>query len=268
MSKRFEGRSFVITGGYGGIGAAQCVALGEEGATVWVAGRDSQKAEAIALEVSSAGGEGRTFPLDVADPSSWEGLAARVGEHGDGLLHGLVNNAGISHRVGVTNTTVDNWHRVLDTNLSGIFYGMKFLQPALAAAGSASIVNTSSVWGLIGYMSASYTATKWAVRGLTKTASAEFAEFGIRVNSIHPGPIETPLMWQQGDTDFINATLRTVPAQRTCEPSELANTVLYLLSDQAAYITGSEIAVDGGLTAAGLSYRILADAKPRSAEAA
>lgn len=255
------GKSIVVTGAAGGIGTGVTLALAEQGATVWVADLDIDGAELVAERANALAGHAHAVQLDVADVASWQRLAAQVEE--SGALHGLVNNAGISRRLGIVDTEPEVWQDVLAINLSGVFYGMKYLAPALSASGAASIVNISSVFGLMGYVSASYTATKWGVRGLSKTAAAEFADRGIRVNSVHPGTIETPLMWQ-GDTTFIEAMLRTVPAGRVAQPAELARTILHLLSDDSSYTTGAEISIDGGLAGGGLSHRILVDAKPRS----
>ncbi|WP_437773354.1 SDR family NAD(P)-dependent oxidoreductase [Arthrobacter sp. KNU40] len=255
-------KAVVVTGGAGGIGSAASLALAAQGATVWVADIDLEAAQRVASEADSLGGRGRAVRLDVADPDSWRQLAAQVEK--DGPLHGLVNNAGVSRRLGILDTSPEVWESVLAINLSGVFYGMKYLAPALSMAGSASIVNISSVFGLMGYVSATYTATKWGVRGLTKTAAAELADKGIRVNSLHPGTIETPLMWQGDDNAFIEAMLRTVPAGRTAQPEELARTIIFLLSDDSAYTTGAEIAVDGGMSGGGLSHRILLDSKPQA----
>lgn len=257
----FSEQSIVVTGAAGGIGRGISLELAARGAHVWVADIDHASATAVAREVDAAGGVGRAVQLDVANPESWQRLAQAVADHGP--LHGLVNNAGVSHRVGVVDTTVEDWERVIGVNLSGVFYGMKYLTPSLTDAGSASIVNISSICGLIGYLSASYGASKWGVRGLSKTGALEFADRGIRVNSVHPGAIDTPLMWKSGqDTAFIEETLKSVPVGRYASPEELARVVAFLLSDASSYITGTEIVVDGGLTSAGLYHRILSEAKP------
>jgi 3alpha(or 20beta)-hydroxysteroid dehydrogenase len=259
QEKSFEGKSVVVTGGGGGIGRALCLALAAEGAQVWVADINEEGARQAAAEVDAAGGTGRAVRLDVSDPGAWQNFARDVEQQGP--LHGLVNNAGVSVRVGIAGTSVEDWQRVIGINLSSVFYGMKYLARALADAGSASVVNMSSVWGLMGYLSATYGASKWGVRGLSKTAALEFASQGIRVNSVHPGAINTPLMWQR-DEAFINATLNAVPAGRYAAPEELARVIVFLLSDASSYITGTEVVVDGGFSSGGLIHRILAEAKP------
>ena len=251
------GRTVLVTGAASGMGRAESVALAAQGACVWMADLDGERAAEAAAEIAETGGSARAAALDVADPDGWRALHDRIADE-DGALHGLVNNAGVSHRFGITATEDADWRRVLDVNLSSVFYGMKYMAPLLRAAESASVVNVSSIAGMTGYFSAGYAAGKWGVRGLSKTAAMEFADAGVRVNSLHPGLVETPLL-NSGSSDFVAASLRSVPAGRTASPEELAATVLYLLSDASRYVTGTEIVVDGGLTSGGLYHRILDD---------
>lgn len=257
--RRFEGRSVVVTGAAGGLGRADCLALAAEGAHVWVADLDRAAAEELVPELAAAGGAGRAVHLDVADPESWALLARDVDAAGP--LHGLVNNAGVSLRAGIADTTVEQWRQVMDVNLSSVFYGLKLLAPALARgaeAGGAAVVNISSIAGMVGYFSATYGTSKWGVRGLSKVAALELAPLGVRVNSLHPGLTGTPLLHQASSSDFVDESLRSVPAGRLATPEEMAGVVAFLLSDEAAYVTGEEIVVDGGLTSGGLYHRILA----------
>lgn len=252
MTARFRGRRIVVTGAGSGMGRAEALGLAGEGAEVLVADVDLDAARAVADEITAAGGTGRAHHLDVADPDAWEGLAATL----DGkALHGLVNNAGVSFRKGIAETSVDDWRRVMDINLSSVFFGMKFLSGPLAHAGGASVVNVSSIAGMVGYFSASYGASKWGVRGLSKVASLEFAARGIRVNSVHPGLVDTPLL-HSGDDRFVDESLRSVPAGRVASPEEVARAVAFLLSDEASYINGTELVVDGGLVSGGIYHRI------------
>lgn len=255
MTEEFAGRSVVITGASSGMGRAEALALGRVGAKVWVTDIATGPGEALVQEIESTGAPVRFVPLDVTDPHAWECLAARVEEE-DGRLHGLVNNAGVSHRFGIIDTAVEDWQRVVDINLSGVFYGMKLLAPLLKRAGSASLVNVSSTAGMTGYFAAAYSASKWGVRGLSKVGALEFAESGIRVNSIHPGLVDTPLL-NSGSQTFVEESLCSVPAGRVAQAEEIADAVLFLLSDKARYITGTELVVDGGLTSGGLYHRIL-----------
>ncbi|MEV0049926.1 SDR family NAD(P)-dependent oxidoreductase [Saccharopolyspora shandongensis] len=252
MTARFRDRRIVVTGAGSGMGRAEALGLAREGADVLVADIDLAAARAVADEITAAGGTGRAHHLDVADPDAWRGLATAL----DGKpLHGLVNNAGVSFRKGIAETSVDDWRRVMDINLSSVFFGMKFLSGPLARAGGASVVNVSSIAGMVGYFSASYGASKWGVRGLSKVGSLEFATKGVRVNSVHPGLVDTPLL-HSGDHRFVDESLRSVPAGRVAAPEEIAEAVAFLLSDEASYINGAELVVDGGLVSSGTYHRI------------
>lgn len=253
---RFAGRSVLVTGAGSGMGRAHVMTLTKGGATVWATDVDVSAAEAVAHEVREAVGTCHALALDVADPAQWEQVADQVSQAGP--LHGLVNNAGISFRRGICETSVEEWHRVMDVNLSSVFYGMKFLAEPLAAARGASVVNVSSIAGMVGYFSATYGASKWGVRGLSKTGAMEFADRGIRVNSVHPGLVDTPLLHSGPDSSFVDESLRSVPAGRVAAPEEVAEVVAFLLSDDASYINGTEVVVDGGLVSGGLYHRIRA----------
>ncbi|SLN00935.1 Oxidoreductase ucpA [Brevibacterium yomogidense] len=144
---------------------------------------------------------------------------------------------------------------MMSVNLSGVFYGMKACFPLLEKSTSGSIVNISSGAGMMGYLPAAYTASKWAVRGLTKTGTLEFSSSGIRVNSVHPGLVSTPMLSSGADgADFIKRGLKGVPAGRVASPDEIVSAVAFLVSDASSYINGAEIVVDGGMLAAGLNY--------------
>lgn len=253
---RFTGRSVLVTGAGSGMGRAHVMTLVKAGATVWATDVDASAVDAVAGAAQDLGGTCHALALDVADPTQWEHVANQVAQAGP--LHGLVNNAGISFRRGICETSVEEWHRVMDVNLSSVFYGMKFLAEPLAAARGASVVNVSSIAGMVGYFSATYGASKWGVRGLSKTGAMEFADRGIRVNSVHPGLVDTPLLHSGPDTSFVDESLRSVPAGRVAAPEEIAEVVAFLLSDDASYINGTEIVVDGGLVSGGLYHRIRA----------
>jgi 3alpha(or 20beta)-hydroxysteroid dehydrogenase len=253
---RFTGRSVLVTGAASGMGRTHVTTLAKAGAMVWASDVDASAVDALARAVRDEGGTCQALALDVADPAQWEVVAAQVAQAGP--LHGLVNNAGISFRRGIYETSVEDWHRVMDVNLSSVFYGMKFLVEPLAAAQGASVVNVSSVAGMVGYFSATYGASKWGVRGLSKVGAMEFADRGIRVNSVHPGLVDTPLLHSGPDSSFVDESLRSVPAGRVAAPEEVAEVVAFLLSDDASYINGTEIVVDGGLVSGGLYHRIRA----------
>jgi 3alpha(or 20beta)-hydroxysteroid dehydrogenase len=251
-----DGRVVVVTGAASGMGRVEALALAHEGARVWVSDLAQAPSAELVEEIRDAGGSARSAHLDVTDPRSWGALRDRIRAE-DGALHGLVNNAGVSHRFGIVATEDEDWRRVLDINLSGVFYGMKYLVPLMREAGAGSVVNVSSIAGMTGYFAAAYAASKWGVRGLSKTGALEFAEWGVRVNSLHPGLVDTPLL-RSGSEEFVEESLRSVPAGRVAEPEEIADVAAFLLSDASRYVTGTELVVDGGLTSGGLYHRVLA----------
>lgn len=257
MDKEFVGKNIVVTGAASGLGRAVAIALAGQSANVWVVDIAVKDGNAVADQINAEGGSARFHELNVADPEGWERFGRKVADE-DGVLYGLVNNAGVGHRVGIVDTSVADWQRVLNIDLSSVFYGMKFLAPLIAKGGGGSIVNVSSVVGMIGYFAAAYSASKWGVRGLSKVGALEFAAQDIRVNSIHPGLIDTPLL-RAGPNEFIEESLKAVPARRAARPDEIADAVSFLLSDKSRYITGTEIVVDGGLTSAGIFYRLQND---------
>lgn len=256
MEYGLAGRTVLVTGAAGGMGRAEALALGAQGARVWVADLASERGAELVEIIGRAGGTARFARLDVADPGGWAELRDRIGEE-DGRLDGLVNNAGVSHRFGIADTSDEDWRRVVDVNLSSVFYGMKYMAPLLRESGSASVVNVSSIAGMTGYFAAGYGASKWGVRGLSKVGALEFAEWGVRVNSLHPGLVDTPLL-RSGSDAFVEESLRSVPAGRVADPAEVADVVLFLLSEASRYVTGAEMVVDGGLTSGGLYHRITA----------
>jgi 3alpha(or 20beta)-hydroxysteroid dehydrogenase len=237
---RCAGKVVVVTGAARGQGAAEVEALTAEGATV------------IATDVLEFEG-GRH--LDVTSPDGWAELA-EYAKAAYGRVDGLVNNAGIAARDRLPNVPLDAWNRAIAINTTGPLLGIQALTP-LMAPGS-SIVNICSVAALAGHAAAAYTASKWALRGLTRTASLELGARGIRVNAVMPGLIDTPLM-ANASPAFAAAALREIPLGRIGVPADIAPLVVYLLSDESTYVNGAEIAVDGGLTAH-VSHKGIADA--------
>ncbi|RAX48267.1 oxidoreductase [Arthrobacter sp. AQ5-05] len=252
----FAGKSILITGAASGMGRAEALAAAQGGGKVWIADV-SEDGAAVADEIREAGGSAQFHQLDVTDCAAWEKLAMTI-QRRDGKLDGLVNNAGISFRSNIMDTSPTDWLRVMDINLNSVFYGMKAMAPLIQAAGGGSIVNISSIAGMLGYFAAGYGASKWGVRGLSKVGALEFADMDIRVNSVHPGLVDTPLL-NSGSATFVEQSLGSVPAGRLAQAEEIADVVMFLLSDKSRYVTGTEIVVDGGLTSGGLYHRILQD---------
>lgn len=234
---RVDGKVVLISGGARGIGAAGVRLLVAEGAKVVIGDILDDVGKALADEL---GPDTRYVHLDVTQPDQWTvAVDAAAGELGK--LDVLVNNAGIANGSSLQKFDLGQWQRIIDVNLTGTFLGMRAAADAIIAAGGGSIVNVSSIEGLRGTPWAhGYVASKWAVRGLTKSVALELAPHGVRVNSIHPGLIRTPL------TEGIPDDMITIPLGRPGQPADVANFVLFLASDESSYATGAEFVVDGG----------------------
>ncbi|MDI3405063.1 SDR family oxidoreductase [Streptomyces cavernicola] len=237
-------KTVVITGGARGIGAEVARKAVAGGANVVVA--DLLEADGQEL-VKELGDRARFVRLDVTSEDDWQ-RAAEYAVAEFGRIDGLVNNAGISTGQPLESETVEHFRQVIDINLTGVFIGMKTVIPGMKESGGGSIVNISSAAGLMGLaMTSSYGASKWAVRGLSKIGAVELGTSRIRVNSVHPGMTYTPMTAQvgiqQGEGNYPNT-----PMGRVGEAPEIADAVVYLLSDASSYVTGAELAVDGGWT--------------------
>ena len=239
---RLQDKVCLITGGARGQGAAEAKLFKSEGARVWVTDVLDEEGQALADDIGV-----QYRHLDVRDEAGWSKLVEEI-VGVDGGLNVLINNAGIFRSNRLVDTPTDEFQLVMDINCLGVFLGMRSVAPAMMATGNGSIVNISSLAGLRAATgSLAYGASKWAVRGMTKTASVEFARKGIRVNSIHPGLIETPMADELGTSP--ERLMKRTPLGRIAQAEEVANLALYLASDESSYSTGSEFIVDGGLNA-------------------
>ncbi len=243
MSNRLEGKVAIITGGSSGIGAAAARRFVAEGAKVVISDVNVKDGQALADEYKDS----MVFvEHDVAKAEDWEKVRDTAIEK-FGTVDVLVNNAGISVAKSFFTMSEEEYRRIVDINQVSVFLGIKIVGEVLKNKGAGSIINTSSINGLIAG-AVGYTDTKFAVRGMTKAASAELAPQGVRVNSVHPGIIETPMVTDGDAVEQIKAYVNFVPMQRMAKPDEVANLMLYLASDESSYSTGSEFVVDGGLT--------------------
>lgn len=257
MSGRLAGRVVLVTGGSRGIGAATCTAAAREGAAVLITDVLDAEGEALAGTIRASAGRATYARLDVSREDSWMAAVERAtGEFG--ALHALVNNAAIARDGDLEQETLEGWNQVLAVNLTGSWLGMKCCVPALRRAGGGSIVNVSSIYGTIGGngAAAAYQATKGALRILTKNAAIRYAREGIRVNSIHPGFIDTPMIapFMKDETGMKSRMASWIesmtPMGRVGKPEEIAEVIVFLASDASSYMTGSEVYADGGWTAA------------------
>ena len=236
---RVEGKVVIVTGAASGQGAAEAAALAAEGATV--VATDIQEP----LEPPAGGVVFRK--LDVTSPDDWAATADWLAsEHG--VVHGLVNNAGITWRARLHEVRLEDWERVLRTNLTSAMLGIQAIVPLMTEGGS--IVNVSSRAALTGHFTSAYTAAKWGLRGLSRVASLEFGPRGIRSNCLLPGYIDTPMV-RTAPPAFREASMKEIPLGHGGTPADVAPLVVYLISDESSYVSGAEISVDGGEAAHG-----------------
>ncbi len=249
MAGRLEGKVALITGAARGQGAAEAILFAREGASLVLGDVRDEDLQQLGKTLTDEGHPVVSRHHDVTSEDDWAQMVSAA-EESFGGLHVLVNNAGILSMAGVEDTTSQIWDRVVAVNQTGVWLGMKQAIPALRRAGGGSIVNISSIYGLIGSgAAAAYQGTKGAVRILTKTAAVQYASEGIRVNSIHPGVIDTGMVEEEVSSEFVPALLGATPLGRMGKPEEVAACALFLASDDASFVTGSELVVDGGYTA-------------------
>ncbi len=244
MEIYFNDKVAFIAGASMGIGAAIAKTLAECGASVGLMARREEPLRALEQEIINRGGKAFAITGDVSKPEDVQkAILATVEKFGG--LHLAVNNAGISGDFGLLHeTTIENWRKVLSVNLDGIFYGMKYQIQEMLKSGGGSIVNIASVEATtILPMNPSYTTSKHAIIGLTKTAAYDYAKLGIRINTVSPGVIRTPLV--ENNKEISAAMAKVVPQGRMGEPQEIADAVAYVLSDKASYMTGTELIIDG-----------------------
>jgi 3alpha(or 20beta)-hydroxysteroid dehydrogenase len=242
---RLDGKVAIVTGAARGQGAAEARLFAREGAHVVIGDVLVDAGEALAAEIGPAAVFVRH---DVADEGDWEAVVATALERFGGVSV-LVNNAGIGHTAPLAEHTAADYQRVVAVNQLGVFLGMRSVVAPMTEAGGGSIVNISSGAGLRAtkYMIA-YAASKYAVTGMTAAGALELARYKIRVNSIHPGVVDTPMLGDFFDRNN-NALVRTTPLRRMADPDEIANVALFLASDESSYMTGAHVPVDGGITA-------------------
>ena len=248
---RLEGKVAIITGGANGMGAEECRIFAREGAKVVIADVLEEEGNRLEAEITEAGGDAVFVRLDVTSEDNWTAvIEATLSRYGKPDV--LVNNAGIARGHNPDDLNAEDWDALMNVNARGVFLGMKHAIPEMQKAGGGSIVNISSISGMVGQrmVHMGYNASKGAVRLVTKSAAVQYAQDGIRVNSVHPGmmpPMRSSVAAQNpGSREEL---LSGVPMGRAGRREEVGNAVLFLASDEASYITGAELVVDGGLTA-------------------
>ena len=247
---RLENKVVLISGGAKGMGAVEAKLFAKEGAKIVIGDLLEDEGRKVEAEINETGGECLFVPLDVTDEDQWkQAVAATVARFGK--LDVLINNAGIFRNNPVEETSSDEWDLVMDINAKGVFLGAKAAIPAMRRAGGGSIINLSSVAGLVGAAySSAYSASKGAVRLFTKSTASQYAADGIRSNSIHPGVIETDMTAEAiADARFKKERLDPTPLGRLGQPEDVAYGALYLASDESSFVTGAELVIDGGWTA-------------------
>ena len=248
---RLDGKVALISGGARGQGAEEAKLMAKEGAKVVFGDILDDQGKQVEAEITEAGLDATYVHLDVTQAGEWES-AVDTAVRKYGGLHVLVNNAGILIRKSVEDTTEEEWDRIMGINVKGVFLGTKHSIPAMRTSGGGSIINISSTAGLVGSPegSPSYTATKGAVRLFTKSIAIQHAKDGIRCNSVHPGPIDTEMIRDTiTDPDRMATRMKRLPMGRVGTSADIAYGVLYLASDEASFVTGTELVIDGGTTA-------------------
>jgi 3alpha(or 20beta)-hydroxysteroid dehydrogenase len=245
---RLDGKVVIVTGSAGGIGAAAARRFEQEGASLVLTDANGAGAAQLAQEL---GERADSCSHDVTSEAGWATVVSRTLD-AHGRIDVLLNNAGVFLAAPLTETSLEDFRRVIEVNLTGVFLGMRAVAPVMSEQSTGSIINVSSVAGMTGspYLAA-YAASKWGVRGITKVAARELAQHGVRVNSLHPGQIDTDMNARQREKtpELIDRLINAIPLRRIGTPQEIAHAAVYLASEESVYTTGSELAVDGGTTA-------------------
>jgi NAD(P)-dependent dehydrogenase (short-subunit alcohol dehydrogenase family) len=256
MTGRVDGKVALVTGGASGLGAESCRRLAREGATVVLTDLAADAGQGVADEIAAAGGTALFLEQNVTDEARW-GEVVQTTLDRFGRIDVLVNSAGIGRGgAPILEATYDAWREIIAINLDGTFLGVKAVSPAMTAAGKGSIINLSSILGKVGQAGASaYCASKGGVLMLTKAVALELAPLGVRVNSVHPGYIETPMVVNalrdsENENELRDMIISRHAMGRLGVPREIADAIVFLASDESSFMTGSELVVDGGYTAA------------------
>ncbi|MFI8423755.1 SDR family NAD(P)-dependent oxidoreductase [Streptomyces sp. NPDC085479] len=247
---RLESKVALITGGYGGMGRASSRLFSKEGATVVVAGRSEERGTALVKEINDGGGKAHFVQLDITHQEQWTAAVEYV-EEKIGSLHILMNIVGSNAMSKFPEIDIDEWNKIFEINVVGTLRGIQTCAPLIKESGGGSIVNIGSVGGITGNFSTGYSASKWALEGLSRSAAYLYADWGIRCNVIQPGWIETDLTASMSSNPLMKKMTKhtmntTVLLRRSGKAEEIANTALFLASDESSYITGTDIVVDGG----------------------
>ena len=248
---RLDGKVALISGGARGQGAAEARLFAQEGARVVFGDVLIEQGRQVEAQIRELGGDATFVKLDVTNETDWgNAVAAALSNYGE--LNVLVNNAGVVSWGTLEDTTSEEWDRVMDVNAKGVFLGTKAVIPAMRMAGGGAIVNISSISGMVGQegIQPVYNASKGAVRLLTKSTAVQYAKDGIRCNSVHPGTVATDMNAERrADPELFQQSLDRIPLHTVAQPEDIAYAVLYLASDEASFVTGSELVIDGGFTA-------------------
>lgn len=257
MGQRLEGKVAIITGGGSGMGRAQCKLFAAEGAAVCVADMNAEAAAATVAEITAAGGRAIVTPLNVTEATQWAAAVAAA-EENFGKLTTLCNIAGANFRVSFDEQTEEMWHTIMEVALTGSFLGIKAAVPAMRRAGNGSIINIGSIATTRAGMNPGYSTSKVGILGLTRAAASAYAGDNIRCNLVSPGHVDTPFIrgssayspndWSTSidNPDNLNARLAHTPMKRLVQPEEVAYAFLFLASDEAGVVTGTNLRVDGG----------------------